>query len=318
MAHTFKHAGNTLALAQIATELLARDLVLAATIRRDFDAEFNGKRGATINVKVPATLKANSRDLTTDPSTGKRSTITVDDLTESTQDVKLTHQIYSAVDVDVVERELEIEDYSAQVTAPQVLAMVEDIEDRVVSTMQGLTAGAIPGSTATLPAYSSTTPVKTFTAVRKALRGAGLPATGLFAAVGVGMYQNLLDAAVLQQVDLSGSSAALREANVGRLAGFTVIESNRLDENEAVFYPRDAFVLVMRAPAPPRGGAAGSSVARNGVALSLVLDYDASNMTDRQIIHTLVGVQAFKVAVSKNTTGAPDLVVPAIRITGTV
>ncbi len=307
MAHTFKHEGNTYALAQILTSMVAKDLILASTVRRDFAAEFDGKRGAVINVRVPATLTAKNRTLDADPSTGVRSTIVTDDLTESTQSVSLTHQIYSAVDVDVYQRELEIEDYSAQVTAPQALALVEDIEERVVAAMQGVTAHSTLSSS-----YSAAAPVKTFTAVRKALRDMAVPAAGMYAAVGTEIYQNLLDSASLQQVDLSGSTSALRDANVGRVAGFTVVESNRLDEDEAVFYNRDAFVLVLRAPAPPRGGAAGSSVARNGVALSLVLDYDPTTMTDRQIAHTLVGAGTFKVR--QSATSGNTLVVPAIRI----
>jgi hypothetical protein len=313
VAHTFKNEGNVYALTEIATALVTRDLVLGATVKRDLGAQFDGKRGQTVNVKVPPTLTARSRDLTNSTATGQYSSITVDSVTESTQSVSLDAQVYHAVDVSVAEQELEIEDYSAEVTAPQVLAIVEDIEERVATEMQGITATPLGGTTPVLPAYSSTQPVKLFTAVRKLLRDRGIPANGLYAAVGTEIYHDLLNAAVLQQVDMSGSSAALRDAVVGRLASFNVFESNRLDEDEAVFYHQDGFVLVLRAPAPPRGGAVGASLSANGVALSLVHDYDKDIMADRQILHTLVGAQPFQI-LAKGANGSYGLTVPAVRV----
>jgi hypothetical protein len=51
---------NSENLAAIASALIAKDLVVAGSVNRDFEADFAGKRGASVNVRIPASLAETS------------------------------------------------------------------------------------------------------------------------------------------------------------------------------------------------------------------------------------------------------------------
>jgi hypothetical protein len=284
------------AVARLGVALVTEDFVLAQTVNRDFEAEFGGRIGMTVNVKVPAVLQARTRGL---KATGE---IETDNLAESSVPVALTTHAYSAVVLDDEDLTLEIEDFGAQVLAPQSLAVANYIEDAIAAEMSAVAASSITWDA---------DPTKTFVDVRKALRDLQVPSDNLYAAVGTGVAAELLKSDALKRVDASGSSDALRNAVIGRIAGFTVIESNRLAEDEAVFYHRAAFTLAVRAPQVPAGVTYGASVAGQGFAMRHVRDYDSKVLADRSIVSTFVGMATMPL---KQSTGAT--VTPAIRIAG--
>ncbi|MDG4801715.1 P22 phage major capsid protein family protein [Micromonospora sp. WMMD980] len=287
--------------------LIRDDLFIAATFNRDYESDFGGGKGASVNVRIPAVLKARRRTLAE-----AGTPIVVDKLKESTVAVKMTHMIYSAVDLTDEQMTFSIEDFTRQVTAPQLVAMVEDIENFCVETMQ-----ALPESVGI--AYDPAAPELTFTRARKTLRDLGLPADGLWAACGTGVYANLVDAKAISDASQSGSTEALRNAGVGKVRGFNTVESNRLDDDEIVFYGRDAFTLAIRAPKVPAGAAKGESRSENGFAMRWVQDYDSNILADRSIFSTFIGAQALKYPrLDKNDPDGFTEIVPALRVkTGT-
>ncbi|MFD6638323.1 P22 phage major capsid protein family protein [Micromonospora chalcea] len=284
-----------------AIALVRDDLALASTVNRDFEDSFGGGKGTVVNVRVPATLKARRRKLTADGAE-----IVTDTIAEQTIPVEITEHVYSAVDVSDVQMRMDIADFTRQVTVPQVRGIVEDLENLVVETMQ-----ALPESVGI--AYNPATPELTFTRVRKMLRDLGLPASGLWAAVGTGVYAELVDAKAISDASQSQSTEALRNANVGRVRGFMTVENNRLEDDEIVFYGRDAFTLAIRAPFPPDGAAFKASQSDNGFAMTWVKDYDSRVLKDRSIFQTYAGCQAMKVKrLAKD--GTSSLITPAIRV----
>lgn len=298
MAHNFVIPEQVL---RTALGLLRDDLVLASTLNRDYESSYGGGKGSVVNVRIPATLKARRRAL------GTTGAITSDSLSETTVPVQLTDMVYSAVDVTDEELSLKIEDFTRQVSLPQVMAVVEDVEDIVTATMQALpeTVGI---------AYDAANPVKTFTAARKVLRDLGLPAQGMYAAVGTGVYAELLDAKAITDVSESGTADALRNANVGNVRGFRTIEVNRLADDEIVFYGRDSFTLAVRAPKVPDGVSFGQSASDSGFSMRWIKDYDSVTLSDRSIFSTFVGCQKIDLPRMNPTTKAVSMVTPAIRI----
>lgn len=284
-----------------AIALVRDDLALAATVNRDYEDSFGGGRGTVVNVRVPITLKARRRKLTADGTA-----ITADTISEQTVPVTITEHVYSAVDVSDVQMRMDIRDFTRQVSVPQVRGIVEDLENLVVETMQ-----ALP-ETLTIP-YAAATPHLTFTKARKMLRDLGLPASDIWAACGTGVYSELVDANAISDASQSGSTEALRNANVGKVRGFMTIENNRLDDDEIVFYGRDSFTLAIRAPFPPDGAAFSASESDNGFAMTWVKDYDSNILKDRSIFQTYAGCQSMQVKrLAKD--GTTSLVVPALRV----
>ncbi|GAB1641764.1 P22 phage major capsid protein family protein [Krasilnikovia sp. MM14-A1259] len=299
MAHNFVIPEQVLS---TALTLLRDDLMIAATMNRDYEANFGGGRGTVVNVRIPATLKARRRTLAQ-----AGTAITTDSLSESTVPVAMTHMVYSAVDVTDEELTFSIEDFTRQVTLPQITALVEDIEDTAVAELQ-----AVP-ETLTI-GYDKANPVPTFTAIRKMLRDNGVPASGMWTAVGTGVYAELLDAKAITDASESGSTAALRSAQVGNLRGFNVVECNRLADDEIVAYNRDSFTLAIRAPRVPDGVSFGSTQSNNGFAMRWIKDYDSTHLQDRSIFSTFLGCQRIDWPRMNPTSKAVESVQSAIRV----
>lgn len=297
MANTFVDPSKV---ARTGIALVRDDLVLAQTVNSDYAAEFGGGKGSTVDVRVPATLTARTRAL------GATSAITLDDLTESTVPVSLSEMAYSAVAVTDEDLTLNIEDFARQVLTPQTIALTERVENVVAAVLNGLTED-------NTIAWDATSPGKAFARVRKALRDMGLPAAGLFAACGTEAYAQILESGQLTDVSQAGDASALRDAEVRKLRGFNVFESNRIAENSIVFYHRDAVTLAVRAPKVPDGAGMGQSLAENGFALRWIKDYDASVLRDRSIVSTLLGCQTMPIKHLK-ADGTTAMVTGAIRI----
>lgn len=307
MANTFYTPEQV---AKVAIGILGPDLVLAGMVNRDYEAEFKGGVGYSVNVRRPITLAANKRTI------GAATAITVDGIADpGVESVALTDTVYSAVALSDEDLTLNIEDFGRQVLAPQAAAVAREIEAMVVAEMQALAENATLGNTtnSATTGYDAANPIKTFTAARKVLRDMGVPAGSLKAAVGTQIAADLLESAKLSDASQSGSAGALRDATIGRLRGMDVIEVNTLAENEIVVFHPDAFTLVLRAPVVPQGVSFGQSVSANGFAVRYIRDYDSDILADRSILSVFAGVQAMSkdvVDLAGNVTQA----VPAVRI----
>jgi hypothetical protein len=82
MANTF--VDNSDNLTRVASLLATKDLKVASLINQAFSDDFSGYRGASVNVRIPAALTAQTRNL------GVVTDYTTSDLTEGTQAVTLT------------------------------------------------------------------------------------------------------------------------------------------------------------------------------------------------------------------------------------
>lgn len=276
--HTFTAAQ----VAKVAVALAAEDSFLSALVNRNFENDLlgGGGKGKTVNVKVPGALIARERGIDEIDAA-----ITLDTITESTIPVTLGTHAYSAVPLSEGDLTLNIEDYSAQVLAPQVAAVVDFCEEEVASLIRNHTEW----NDASAPDYDPANPVKTLTAIRKRLRDNGVPQSGMNLVVGTAVYADLLEANAIQDASASGSTEALREGNVGRVRGFNVVESTRVDDNDIIAFHRDAVTLAVRAPIVPAGAAFGQSISEKGFSLRYLRDYDVTKTVDRSMVSTFVG-----------------------------
>lgn len=273
----------------VAAKLCGLDLKLAATISRDVEAEFVPGKGSTstVNVRVPGATVINKRGI------GDTSTpIVHGDIAEQLIPVTLSDHSYTSVGLSEEELSLELVDFGSQVLAPQTTSLARSIEADVAAEMK-----AVPETTSI--AYVATAPEKSFTALRRKLRDNGVSdSERLIAAVGSGVYADLLDANALDEN--------------GRVRGFDVIESTRLTASEIVAYIPSAFSLVVRAPRVPEGVPFGASVTEQAgdarFALRWIRQFDPNVLVERSIVSAFVGVQAMPLAVVNESTGAVNLV----------
>jgi hypothetical protein len=272
-------------IADTALGLLEREIILPALVWRDAGGSFQGAAGDTISIRVPARTQARTRALRgTRPTTSEGAgIITMDEMTETKVDVTLDTAVYSAVPITDEELALDISDFGAQIAEPQVRAVAEGIENAVAAEMTGATY-------ATTLTLSATDPYDTIVDARVALNKANVPMSERVLVVGADMEGIFLKSDELHQADKAGSDSALRDATIGRLAGFNqVVVSNALPSNVGFAFHRTAYVLGMRAPAVPDGATYGASRNAFGLAMRWIRDYDFRNVQDRSLFDTYIG-----------------------------
>jgi hypothetical protein len=281
VANTFIKATR---IASAALGLLEREIVLPGLVWRDAGGDFRGAGGDTISIRVPARTQARTRALRgARPSASEGDgIISMDALTETKVDVTLDTAVYSAVPVTDEELTLDLTDFGSQILEPQVRAVAEGIENAVAAEMTGATY-------ATNLTLDTADPYKTLIDAHVALNKANIPRNDRVVVAGADIEALILKSDHLSRVDQSGSDAALRRAEMGRLANFPVYVSNALPANMAIAFHRTAFVLGMRAPQKPDGATFGASQTYGGLAMRWLRDYDFRNVQDRSLVDTYIG-----------------------------
>lgn len=263
-------------IAATALGLLEREIVLPSLVWRDAADSWDGAKDDTVSLRVPARTKARRRGLR------EEGRIVADKLRETKVDVSLRNQVYSAVDVTDAELTLDIANFGAQILAPQVRAVAEDVEDQVAETM----AAAPYETTLTLDLRQ---PEDTFVDARRALNVENVPVGDRVAVLGADVEAVVLKSDGLTKVDQSGDNTALREAQIGRLRQFPIYLSNAIDPGVAYVFHRTAYALGMRAPVAPDGAAFGQSQTYAGLAMTWLRDYNSDYLQDRSVVHTFTG-----------------------------
>lgn len=272
-------------ISSVALELLARQLVLPATMTMVPGSEFVGPNGGTITIRVPQPGSARTE------SPG--SALTAADVTEIPVDVALGH-VYHLKNITDTELSLNLEDFARQVTRVQVEAVARGAEDKIVNLMNGLAAEAGYQFDVS-PTDEDEDTKAVILKARKFLGDNGAPMSDRFLAVSSGIANRLLH--LLTPVsggglDASYAQAALQDAILGRLYGFTVVECVGLTDGTAIAYHRSGFAFANRAPATPRGATSSSVSTAGPMSLRQVFQYDASKAQDQSLLSTFAGAAA--------------------------
>lgn len=275
MANTFLTAKQ---ISRLAVSLLNRSLTLPNTVSKIPGAEYAGPNGGTVTVMVPTPLVA--REQVT-PGTQ----ITWDDVAESPVDVAVKH-LYSAVKVTDEDLTLKLVDFGNQVLMNQVQAVAIKAEDQIAAAMNGVAADASFAATA-----SDADTEAMILAARQALSEANVPAGDRFFAVSPDIATRLLSVDNFVRVDASGSDSALREAMIGKLYGFTFVESNGLTAGTAVAYHRSGFTW---ANFPPSGttnaeGVDMATATEGGVSLRTATQWLPDFLSKGSVVQTFAG-----------------------------
>jgi hypothetical protein len=261
--------------------LLEREIVTPNLVWLNGIGDFAGSKDDTISLRVPGRLTARERALR---ATGSDRNIITDTLVETKVDVTLDTDIYQAVPVTDEELTLDITNFGLQILRPQVRSVAEGLENGLVGEMRS----AIHQTTVVI---DPTKPFNSFVDARKALNDANVPFAQRAALIGSGIEADILKDPQFVHVDQSGSDSALRDAKIGRIAGFDVYVSNALDDDEGYVFHKTAYIMVTRAPVVPDGASFGASQSFQGLAMRWLRDYDFTTTTDRSLVDAYVGYQ---------------------------
>lgn len=268
--------------------LLRRELILPRLVSRLGATEFRGAQNDTVNVKVPRVLDAREYAW----RNNRASPIVVDELQEETIPVVLNHNIYSAIAVTDEELTMDIVSFATQVLQPQILAVAERLEGLIATAMVGATYADAP------VVYTPGTPdqARFYAAAvqaRRILNDRHIPMAGRFIALGSEVEAAALLEDSFRKVDESGSNEALREAVIGRVAGFTVIGNvQSLPGDFAIAAHASAFAFANVTPEVPAGVAAGAATSFDGLAMRWIRDYDTMFLRDRSVVSSFAGANS--------------------------
>lgn len=315
MANSFLKVGK---IAQATIQLLFRELVVARTVWTDAinGDDFVGALDDTVTLRVPARNTARTRTLR------GGTPITLDEENEFAVPVKLDTDVYKGVAITDEELTLDITDFAAQILLPQVRAVAEGVETKLIAEIEGASYGA-PIE------WDGTDPYNSVVDARTALNNANVPKANRYLLVGSNVEAALLKSDRFVRADArgqSGATSAFEESIIGRVAGFTVIESNGLDPDHSYAYHKTAFVLAARTPKVPKGATFGEDVpltrgeaqqvgaSMGGLSARWIMDYDPLNLRDRSIVSTWVGTAAVEDPDDPSDPESATSMVRAVRI----
>jgi hypothetical protein len=302
--------------------LLERETVLANLVWRDAVPDFRGKLNDTVSIRLPAYAVANVRDLrSSDPRVRSK-------LFERKVDVTLNKGLQIDIPLSDEEQTLDITNFATQVIQPGLNAIVRGYEDAVVEVMESADYGA---NTVEVSATNVDNPDSGVYAAlvdaRALLNAARVPMAGRAAVIGSSLESQALKDPRLARADQSGSDSALRNAEIGRLAGFTLYSAPATDPDKGYAFHKSAFVLPSAVPNVPDGAPWGEKRSQNGFTIRVVQVLDSTTIenivafdawlgsgivTDRGSID---GDGRFVPAVDPDESGAEDLFVRAVELT---
>ena len=268
-------------ISRLAVQLLTRSLVLMRTVSMVPGAEFGGPSGGTVHLRVPQPRNARTQT--------PGAPIVFDDIDEVSVPVSMAH-LYNAGTLTDEDLNLTLENFGRQVLVPSVAAVATGAEARLATVMNALDVDVEVVADDAIAAVLE---------ARVRLGEDDVPSAGRWLAVSPRFAQVLLDDPRLTNVDAAGSPSALREAVIGRMYGFTVVESNALTGGEAVAYHESAFGAAIRPPAAA-SGADTSTANHEGVGVRVVRDFNINNLSEAFAVSTFAGAS---VVTEDGTTG---------------
>ena len=257
---------------------LYENTIAAGMVHRDYEGDFGGGKGSTVTVKRPAQFSVNEFNMAT------RAATPVQDATESSFTVSLDTMPDVSFAVTTEELTWDVEDFSRQFLAPageaiaqyldaQVLALIDD-----AAVTQEATGTVAAGPDALIDAG-------------KILNDNNVPTGGRKAILSTAVAAAFLKDSRYSNVDVSGETAGLRDASLGRKYGFDQYESTNLPAGDSALFHPSAFSLVTRTPAIPRGASSAAVINYKGFGLRVVQDYDLSAKQDVVSIDFFYGVK---------------------------
>lgn len=281
--------------------LLQRELVLPRMVVRYGVADFRGAKNDTITIRIPSLLKGREYEWRT-----RTAPIEVDELNEYSIPVTLDKHVYNAVQITDEELTLDIASWGEQVARPQIRAVAEVLEGYIATAMDTANYRHEVSFVEDDPdLVESRAFYRAAVEARKWLNVENVPAAGRVIVLGSNVEAAALNSAHLVKVDQAGTDSALRDAVIGRIAGFTVLGNvNSVDPDFAVAMHPTAFALANVAPLVPDGASAGATMTFDSLAMRWIRDYDSDYLRDRSVYSSFAG--AASVEDGRDLTSAVD------------
>lgn len=265
--------------------------VLPRTVNQNFGNEFVAGAGQVVNVPKPVELTTPEARVYTKANRTARDAIVFDEVSQGFVPVKIEDQVYKAIREPDDFATFTLPRAEREVIATLAQSVTARITKYLLDEMNGVATAAAGEGGAITVADDGSDILAALIKTRQVLNKRNVPMTGRTLAVSPEVESLLLNLPQLQKVNESGDASLLREATVGRLFGFNIVVDPGLSAGYAVAYDKDAFVLVTRPSAPPKGASFTSSLSQDGFSLRWLQHYNPLQLEDQVIIDTFVGAE---------------------------
>lgn len=287
MANTFL-TPDVIAKQALAT--LSETLVMKPLIYTDLTREFaQHKVGDTINVKKPAQFVARDFD--------RARGIELQDYQEDSVAVKLDKFKDVSFAVTSEELALDIENFDEQLLTPAMQAVALAIDSSVLDIRDDIVNEV--GTDEDFPVKRPEVLIDAGRVLDQNL----VPVENRRAVVGPAMKANWLNSDILKRADTSGSTEALRKANLGKdLFGFDTYYTNNIKSpapggapgtpaGEVGIAFHDTAIAFASAPQEVPPGAVGAVKTHQGISLRTIMQYDIMKKQTIVSVDVLYGIK---------------------------
>lgn len=266
-------------IAREALALLQEESKVLRHVSRNYDGDFEGRVGDTINVRNRAILNPVDYDMVA-------RTLTLQNITETSIPVVLDTLLDTSVEITSEEWALELADYSEQVLAPIMVGFAETIDSKIYDMLDADIVQTV--------GVAATTSAPTIAPeANKVLNDNKVPRSNRHGYLNTAYEAAWLSDALFHQADQRGDQGGIVEGDIGRKFGIEWHASslNTFDDSY-VFHP-SGFTAVFRTLPTPRGVAANQAAVVNldGVGLRVVSGYDIGRKADVISFDVLMGVK---------------------------
>lgn len=221
--------------------------------------------------------------------------IIFDEIYRNKLPIKLNKHMTQGVKFTSEEEKFDLESYRRDILVPQVEAVVERFDAKVVAALLAadwavtnlaiVATGDPNGERALAQALN----------VKRKLDAAGTPANGRQLVAGAEVFNWLANSAALQKYDPAQAQTVFRQGVFGRIAGMDLVDGSQIlgDNDFRVVHPSWA-VLGNASPVVPDGVPWGIRGRYNGWDLRIVRQYDINYDTERSLVSTFWGVSEIK------------------------
>jgi hypothetical protein len=274
---------------------LYNSTVLLPLVNRDYESDFTGKQGDTITVRTPASFTVNEFVRATG--------IVLQDPTEGSFTVTLNKLPDVSFPITAEELTLKLDRFEERLLNPAMEAHSQYVDGLLAEQLVDAAESVGGGGTVTALGNTAGDKVQAYIDARKTLGRNKLPLTERYSVLSPEGAAVMLGDDLVLQANTSGSTAALRQGDIGRLIGFDIFESqvfglgpNDKGQADGVAFHRSAVAFVSRTLETPMGVAPSQVSIQNykGLGLRVVRAYDVNKKQDVISIDALVGTSTIR------------------------
>lgn len=263
--------------------VLAQELTTPLLFARESVDQFKGREGNKRTYSYPGVLPWREYALRND----RTEPIIFDSIVEATAEVTVGDRIYSAV--RITDEQVDFDEVSPQYLAPiQGKAVANGINHKASNF---ITAADYPVTIGNAEANL----YQALLEARRVLNSFHAPQQGRTLLVGTDFETALLmdeRITLAQNAGDAVADTALKEATLGRIAGFNIVLDAGIAPDTAIAFAENAFTLFTGAPYIPSSVPVGATASYDGFSLRWIRDYEMTRVMDRSLMDTYLGFAA--------------------------